>query len=327
MRAVFFSNQGRQFVDRDRPSPQAGEVLIRVRMAGICNTDLELAKGYMNFSGVPGHEFVGVVEAAPDAPEWLGRRVVADINRGCGGCARCLSGDSRHCATRTTMGIFGWDGAFAEWMAAPATNLIAVPDDLPDREAVFAEPLAAALEVSQQVHLTAKTRLAVLGDGKLGILAACGLRHFCPGIVLVGRHPEKLDAAARQGVAVRLAAEQEGCDERFDVVVEATGRPDGLARAMEMTRPEGIIVAKTTVAATAPLNLAKLVVDEISVVGSRCGDLSLALHHLRERLVDVTPLIEAEYALEDFEAAFARASRPGARKVLVRIGEETRKTA
>ncbi|NMC48743.1 MAG: alcohol dehydrogenase catalytic domain-containing protein, partial [Desulfovibrio sp.] len=158
MRAVSFSNQGRRLVDRDRPSPQDGEALIRIRMAGICNTDLELAKGYMNFSGVPGHEFVGVVEAAPDAPEWLGMRVVADINRGCGRCARCLSGDGRHCANRTTMGIFGWDGAFAEWMLAPVKNLLAVPDDLPDREAVFAEPLAAALEVSQQVHLTAKTR-------------------------------------------------------------------------------------------------------------------------------------------------------------------------
>ncbi len=323
MRAVYFSNQGRQLVDRDRPFPQAGEALIRIRMAGICNTDLELAKGYMNFSGVPGHEFVGIVEAAPDAPEWLGRRVVADINWGCGRCARCLSGDCRHCANRTTMGIFGWDGAFAEWMVAPVKNLLAVPDGLPDREAVFAEPLAAALEVSQQVHLTAKTRMAVLGDGKLGILAACGLRYFCPGIVLVGRHPEKLDTAARQGVTVRLTSEQERRDERFDVVVEATGRPDGLARAMEMTRPEGIIVAKTTVTATAPLNLAKLVVDEISVVGSRCGDLSLALHYLHEHLVDVTPLIEAEYALEDFEAAFSRASRPGARKVLVRIGQET----
>ncbi|QLA19487.1 MDR/zinc-dependent alcohol dehydrogenase-like family protein [Desulfolutivibrio sulfoxidireducens] len=324
MRAVYLSNNGMTLSLRERPEPKAGEALIRVLVAGICNTDLELAKGYMDFSGVPGHEFVGVVEAAPDAPEWLGRRVVADINWGCGRCARCLSGDPRHCGDRTTLGIHGWDGAFAEWMVAPVKNLLSVPDGLPEREAVFAEPLAAALEVSQQAHLTARTRVAVLGDGKLGILAACGLRHFCPGIVLIGRHAHKLEVAARQGVTVRLASELKGRDERFDVVVEATGRADGLARAMDMVRPEGTIVAKTTVAATAPLDLARLVVDEITVMGSRCGDLSLALHFLESRLVDVAPLIEAEYPLADFETAFARASRPGARKVLVRIDDEKR---
>jgi threonine dehydrogenase-like Zn-dependent dehydrogenase len=320
MRAVVFHGQSRCVTDREAPRAGAGQVLIRVELAGICNTDVELAKGYMGFSGIPGHEFVGVVEDAPDAPHWVGKRVVADINWGCGACPVCLATDSRHCPDRTTMGIAGWDGAFAQWLAAPVANLHAVPDAVPDREAVFAEPLAAALEVSQQVHLTARTRLAVLGDGKLGVLIACALRHACPGIVLIGKHARKLDTAARQGVRVRLLDEQLARRERFDVVVEATGREDGLARAMDMVRPEGIIVAKTTVAGTSPVNLARLVVDEISLVGSRCGDLSLALHYLKERLVDVAPLIEAEYGLEDFEAAFARASRPGARKVLLRVG-------
>jgi threonine dehydrogenase-like Zn-dependent dehydrogenase len=319
MRAVSFHGQNRGVTDREKPRAGAGQALIRVRLAGICNTDVELAKGYMGFSGIPGHEFVGVVEEAPDAPEWIGRRVVADINWGCGTCRTCLSADARHCPNRTTMGIAGWDGAFAQWLAAPIVNLHAVPDTVPDREAVFAEPLAAALEVSQQVHLTAAARCAVLGDGKLGILIACALRHACPGILLIGKHPGKLETAARQGVRVRLLEEQLACGERFDVVVEATGREDGLARAMEMVRPEGTIVAKTTVAGTAPLSLAKLVVDEIRVVGSRCGDISLALHYLSQRLVDVTPLIEAEYDLEDFETAFARAARPGARKILLRI--------
>jgi len=319
MRAVMFHGNNRCVTDQDKPRAGAGQALIRVSLAGICNTDVELAKGYMGFSGIPGHEFVGVVEDAPDAPEWIGRRVVADINWGCGSCRTCLSADSRHCPNRTTMGIAGWNGAFAQWLAAPVVNLHAVPDAVPDREAVFAEPLAAALEVSQQVHLTADMRCAVLGDGKLGILIACALRHACPGIVLIGKHARKLETAARQGVRTRLLEEQLALGERFDVVVEATGREDGLARAMAMVRPEGVIVAKTTVAGTAPLNLAKLVVDEISVVGSRCGNLSLALHYLAQRLVDVTPLIEAEFDLEDFEAAFTQASRPGARKILLRV--------
>lgn len=319
MRAVVFTPAGRGLEDREKPRPGAGQVLIRVAVAGICNTDVELAKGYMGFSGIPGHEFVGVVEEAPDAPQWLGRRVTAEINWGCGSCPTCLSTDARHCPNRTTMGIAGWDGAFAQWLIAPLANLHAVPDTVPDREAVFAEPLAAALEVSQQVHLKAGTRLAVMGDGKLGILIACALRHVCPGVLLVGRHPHKLETAAAQGVAVRLADEQAARRERFDVVVEATGREDGLARAMDLVRPEGVIVAKTTVAETSRVNLARLVVDEISLVGSRCGDLSLALHYLKERLVDVTPLIEAEYDLEDFETAFVRASRPGARKILLRM--------
>lgn len=320
MRAVYFSGQDQCLTDREKPAPRPGEALIRVALAGICNTDVELAKGYMGFSGVPGHEFVGVVEAAPDAPQWIGRRVAADINWGCGACPVCLAADSRHCPNRTTLGIAGWDGAFAQWIVAPLGNLHAVPDAVPDREAVFAEPLAAALEVSQQVHLTAKTRMAVLGDGKLGILIACALRHLCPGLVLIGRHASKLDVAARQGVSTRLASQQKERRERFDVVVEATGREDGLARALDLVRPEGMIVAKTTVAGTAPLNLSRLVVDEISLVGSRCGDIALALHFLSERLVDVTPLIEAEYDLEEFPAAFARACRPGAGKILVRIG-------
>jgi threonine dehydrogenase-like Zn-dependent dehydrogenase len=320
MRAVSFSGQNQCLTDREKPEPRPGQALIRVTMAGICNTDVELSKGYMGFSGVPGHEFVGVVEAAPDAPQWIGRRVAADINWGCGVCTVCLTTGSRHCPNRTTLGIAGWDGAFAQWLVAPTVNLHAVPDSVPDREAVFAEPLAAALEVSQQVHLTAKTRMAVLGDGKLGILIACALRHVCPGIVLIGKHAHKLDVAARQGVSTRLLAEKEERRERFDVVVEATGREDGLARAMDLVRPEGMIVAKTTVAGTTPLNLSRLVVDEISLVGSRCGDMALALHYLKERLVDVTPLIEAEYDLEDFPAAFARACRPGAGKILLRIG-------
>ncbi|MEF3696660.1 MDR/zinc-dependent alcohol dehydrogenase-like family protein [Desulfolutivibrio sp.] len=320
MRAVSFSGQNQCLTDREKPEPRPGQAVIRVTVAGICNTDVELAKGYMGFSGTPGHEFVGVVEAAPDAPQWIGRRVAADINWGCGVCPVCLTTGSRHCPNRTTLGIAGWDGAFAQWLAAPVANLHAVPDSVSDREAVFAEPLAAALEVSQQVHLTAKTRLAVLGDGKLGILIACALRHVCPGIVLIGKHARKLEVAARQGVRARLLADQEERRERFDVVVEATGREDGLARAMDLVRPEGMIVAKTTVAGTAPLSLARLVVDEISLVGSRCGDIALALHYLKERLVDVTPLIEAEYDLEDFVEAFVRASRPGAGKILLRIG-------
>lgn len=317
MKAAMFQDGRVTMVERERPAPGPGEALVRVLRAGVCATDLELVKGYMGFSGVAGHEFVGRVEAAPDHPEHVGARVAADINRGCGTCLPCLGGDPRHCRTRTVMGIAGWDGAFAEYLVAPVAGLHLVPDAVSDAAAAMAELLAAALEPSQQLALTARARLLILGDGRLGLLSALALRHHVPGLVLAGRHAEKLAIAARAGVTARAADEVAGSGERFDVVIEATGRPDGLALALALTRPEGTIVAKTTVCEPSALDLARLVVDEISLVGSRCGDMALAVHYLKEKLVDVRPLIEAEYPFARFPEALAHAGRKGALKVQV----------
>ncbi|MBI4807108.1 MAG: alcohol dehydrogenase catalytic domain-containing protein [Desulfovibrio sp.] len=312
MLRVVFTNGSFFLEPQQKPVPAEDEVLVRVLVAGICNTDIELIKGYMNFSGTPGHEFVGVVEAAPSAPGIMGKRVVADINIATG------TGDHRHAPGRKVLGILGKDGAFAHYLTLPASNCHLVPDLLNDEAAVFAEPLAAALEVGQQVHILATDRVAVLGDGKLGILAALGLRHLCPGLVLVGKHPDKLAIAGNQGIKTCLAGNVAG---PFDLVVEATGRPQGIQMALDLVRPEGVIVLKSTTEAQACLNLSRVVVQEITLVGSRCGDTALALDHLARGLVDPAGLIEATYPLESFEEAFAHASRPGARKVLLRMSQ------
>ena len=311
LRVVF--NKGAMALEPlQKPAAGQDDALIRVLLAGICNTDIELFKGYMNFSGTPGHEFVGVVEAAPARPKLVGKRVVADINIGPG------QGDHRHAPGRKVLGILGTDGAFAHYLTIPAANCHVVPEGLADEVAVFAEPLAAALEVGQQVHIRGTDRVAVLGDGKLGILVALGLRHLCPGIVLAGKHPDKLAIAAGQGVRTTLAGKILG---PFDLVVEATGSLQGIEMALDLVRPEGTIVLKSTTQAKASLDLARVVVQEITLVGSRCGDMALALDHLANGLVDPAGLIEAVYPFERFEEAFTAASRHGARKVLIRMSQ------
>ncbi len=312
MPKVLFENRTVSLAGQERPVPGPDEALIRVLTAGICNTDIELLKGYMNFSGTPGHEFVGVVEEAASASHLVGRRVVADINIGPG------PGDHRHTEGRRVLGILDCPGAFATWLVLPVRNLILVPEGLPDEAAVFAEPLAAGLEVAQQVHIKATDRVLVLGDGKLGVLTALGLRHYCPRLVLAGRHPDKLAIAQAQGVRTSLSQHLFGA---FDIVVEATGNPEGLGQALKLVRPEGTIVPKSTTEADSSINLAQIVVREITLVGSRCGDLRLALDHLSSGLVDPSGLIQSVHPLDDFARAFAEASRPGARKVLLRIGQ------
>jgi threonine dehydrogenase-like Zn-dependent dehydrogenase len=322
MLAAYIDNRNLSLVELPVPVPGPGQALLRPVLAGICNTDLELLAGYYGFRGVPGHEFVAVVEEAPERPDLLGQRVVADINAGCGTCARCLGGDPRHCPGRRTIGIRDWDGALAQRLLAPTVNLRPVPVGLADELAVFAEPLAAALEIGQQVHIRAGMRVLVLGDGKLGLLAALGLRHLAPGLTLAGRHEGKLAIAGAQGVATRLVPAGGEGDlpaslGRFDLVVEATGRPQGLDLALNMVRPEGVVVAKTTSHLPTSLNLAKVVVEEITILGSRCGDLGLALDHLAQGWVDPRPLIEAFYPFTQVAEAFIHASRPGGLKVLV----------
>jgi threonine dehydrogenase-like Zn-dependent dehydrogenase len=301
--------------DHPTPTPRPGEALIRVRVAGVCNTDLELVKGYMQFKGIPGHEFVGVVERAPGAEKWEGRRVVGDINVACGDCPTCRAGRLTHCPHRTTLGIAGRDGAFAEYLTLPVRNLHAVPDSLSDETAVFTEPLAAACEILQQVHVHPTDRVTVLGDGKLGLLCAQTLALTGCALTIVGHHQEKLDILARRGIVTALG---EGAVEaEADLVVEATGHPAGYAAARRLVRPRGIVVLKSTYHGPVDADLTMAVVDEITLVGSRCGPFAPALRLLERNLVEVAPLIQARYPLDEAITAFEHAARPGTLKVLV----------
>ena len=300
------------------PEPAPGEALVRVTLAGICNTDLELIKGYMGFRGVLGHEFVGIVEASPD-PALLGQRVVGEINAYCGECPTCRAGRPTHCPHRTTLGIFGRDGAFADFLTLPARNLHVVPETVSDRVAVFTEPLAAALEILEQVAVRPTDRVVVLGDGKLGLLVAQVLALTGCDLVAVGRHERKLDILRRRGIAVRLADDLSALGEA-DIVVECTGNPDGFAAARRLLRPRGTLVLKSTYHGLASVDLTGLVVDEITLVGSRCGPFAPALRLLASGLVEVEPLIDAVYPLDEGLAAFERAATRGTLKVLLSVG-------
>lgn len=305
--------------DLPRPEPAEGEARVRVLAAGICNTDLELVGGYYPFTGVPGHEFVGRVEAAPGAEEWEGRRVVGEINAACGACPACRAGRRTHCERRTVLGIRGRDGAFAESLTLPVANLHEVPDGLPDDAAVFTEPLAAALEVREQVPIDAGDRVVVVGDGKLGNLVAQTLALTGCALTVIGRHPGKLALLAARGIAT-ARADEGVADGRADVVVECTGNAEGLERARRAVRPRGTIVLKSTYRGRSSLDVSRIVVDEITLVGSRCGPFAPALALLVEGRVEVRSLVHARFPLHEAVAAFAEASRPGVMKVLVETG-------
>ncbi len=300
---------------------------MRVRVSGVCDTDLQLARGYMDFRGVPGHEFVGEVIAGDD-PKWSGKRVVADINAGCGACAECATGRGPHCATRTVLGIAGRSGAFAELLAVPERCLVAVPDSLDDDRAVFAEPLAAALHVLDELELLqdARTpsRAIVLGDGKLGQLIARALASQGGVVVtMVGRHPHKLALARAAGIETFLEAELPVSLRGAPLVVEATGSEGGLTQALALVAPRGTIVLKTTVAARLTVDLSSLVINEVRLVGSRCGDIGRAVDVLASGAVDPLPLVEARYPLARGDEALAHAGRRGALKVLIDVPAST----
>ena len=316
MRAAVIDEQGLRVVrDHPIPEPPPGEVRIRTLLAGICNTDVEILRGYADFQGVPGHEFVGVVDEAGD-PALLGRRVVGEINAGCGTCESCRAGRASHCPNRTALGIRDRDGALADYFCLPHANLHPVPDSISDEAAVFVEPLAAACRILEQVHVGPAQRVVVLGDGKLGLLVAQVLFLTGSRLTVVGRHPEKLSILACQGIETRIEGqEQEG---NADLVVECTGQPGGLAAARQLLRPEGTLVLKSTYHGPVEVDFSQMVVDEIGVVGSRCGPFAPALRMLAQGLVDVSSLVEAEYPLDQARAAFEHAGRKGALKILVR---------
>ena len=301
--------------DRPDPEPSRDDALVRVRRAGVCNTDLEIARGYMGFRGILGHEFTGVVEAGP--AEWLGTRVVGEINFACGACEACRRGLGRHCPARRVMGIQDADGAFAERVAVPVRNLHRVPGAVDDDEAVFAEPLAAAFEILEQVPVSPGKRCLVLGDGKLGLLAAQVLAGTGARVRAVGHSATKLAHLDGLGVETLLASELRPEAERADVVVEATGSATGFSAAVAATRPRGTLVLKSTVAERSCVDLAPIVIHEISVVGSRCGPFPPALSALAERSVRVSPLVSERFPLARADVALRRAGEPGVLKVLI----------
>lgn len=316
MRALVFDGALR-VEERPDPRPSPGEALIAVRRAGICNTDVEIARGYMGFHGVLGHEFVGeVLEVRDDAHRaWVGRRVAGEINLGCGACGRCLAGLSRHCKTRTVLGILGRDGALAERVTLPVANLHAVPDALDDDGAVFIEPVAACFEVLEQLKVEPDARVVVLGDGKLGLMLAQVLRATGCDLTLVGKHPRKLEIAEATGVKTAHLDDHVPGD--ADVVVEATGSPAGLDRALSLVRPRGTLVLKSTFHGAPTVNTARIVIDEVCVLGSRCGPFAPAARALAAGRVDPRPLIDATYPLRDAVAAFEHAQRARVLKVLI----------
>ncbi len=316
MQALYASGGAIRVIDDyPRPEPTPDEALLRVLRAGICATDLELQRGYKGgFEGVPGHEFVGRVEACARQPELIGRRVVGEINLSCGGCARCRQGMPTHCERRRVLGILRKDGAFADYLTLPVENLHIVPDALSDVEAAFVEPLAACFEIVEQAQLRPTDATLVLGDGKLGLLAAQVLRLTCAQVTLRGRHREKLAIAQSLGIET-VYADDAPYPAAYDLVVECTGSAAGLELARQLTRPRGTIILKSTVAQPATLDLAPFVVDEITVIGSRCGPFAPALRALERGLVSVAPLLGATYPLSRGVEAFARAAQHGMLKV------------
>jgi threonine dehydrogenase-like Zn-dependent dehydrogenase len=301
--------------DVPMPVPPPNEVLIRVVRAGICNTDLELVRGYYPYRGILGHEFVGIVESAG---EWHGRRVCGEINAACGDCVQCRAGRNTHCDRRTVLGIVNRDGVFAEYLMLPFENLHAVPDSVPDDEAVFTEPLAAALEITQQIQIRPMDQVIVLGDGKLGLLCAQVLALTGCHLLALGRHPQKLALLAARGI--RTALVTEAPDMRADVVVECTGSAEGFELVRKFLHPRGKLVLKSTYAGLASVDLSRIVVDEITVVGSRCGPFAPALELLARKLIDVRSLIHARYPLREGLAAMEHARQPGVLKVLLEVG-------
>jgi threonine dehydrogenase-like Zn-dependent dehydrogenase len=299
------------------------EAVVRVIKSGICNTDLEIVRGYAGFEGTIGHEFVGVVCDASDSPNLIGQRVVGEINAGCGVCDLCKKGDPRHCPTRTVLGIHDRDGAHAEFLTLPARNLHVVPDGVSDEEAVFAEPLAAAYGITEQVDIKPETRLAVIGDGKLGLLCAFSLELKTRNIVLIGKHAEKLAHARMNGRNIETIQlhDVSKLQAGFDVVVEASGSESGFATAMDLVRPRGKIVLKSTFHGTPTWEASRVVVNEITIVGSRCGSFEPVLDLLASKKVRVDDLISEEFALGDGVKAIDTAASKGVLKVLLAMSK------
>ncbi len=316
MKALRFENNNLHLAEIAEPYLE-NEVTVRVLKSGICNTDLEIVKGYAGFEGTIGHEFVGVVEAAADAPHLIGKRVVGEINAGCGECEWCRQGDSRHCSKRTVLGIIGRDGAHAEFLTLPARNLFEVPGNVSNEQAVFVEPLAAAFGITEQVGIFPETRVAIIGDGKLGNLCAQSLALKSRLVFLIGKHQEKLKLVEKRNIETVLLENALKLNKSFDVVVEASGSESGFNLALDLLKPRGKLVLKSTFHGETKWQAWRVVVEEITIVGSRCGRFQPAIDLLKNKQVDVESLISEELSLSEGVKAIERAGRKGVMKVIL----------
>lgn len=318
MKALRFTGGSLKLADVPAPDNDA-EALVRVTRSGICNTDLEIVRGYAGFEGTVGHEFVGIVENAGDAPHLIGKRVVGEINAGCGVCEKCMAGDPRHCPSRTVLGIHGRDGAHAEFLQLPSRNLLVIPDNVSDEQAVFAEPLAAAFGITEQVGILPETKVAVIGDGKLGLLCAMSLALRSQNVTIIGKHASKLAIAEKSGIeGVLLDNVTPSMSRRFDVVVEASGSESGFATALDLVRPRGKVVLKSTFHGTPTWAASRVVVDEVTIVGSRCGRFAPALELLKSGSINLEDMIDCEFPLSKGIDAFKRAASKGSLKVILK---------
>jgi threonine dehydrogenase-like Zn-dependent dehydrogenase len=317
MRGLYLKDGELQFLsDYSKPEPEAGFSLVRVTTAGICSTDLELVKGYHGFQGILGHEFVGIVEQSDD-DAMVGQRVVGGINIGCGSCSICLGRGPEHCLERTVLGIINHDGAFADYLLLPDENLVTVPDVVGDETAIFTEPLAAALRILEQTMIRPSADIAVVGPGRLGMLIGQVLRLSGSQVTMLGRRAESLSLARE--LRFQCGFVDEAIDARFDVVVEATGNEAGLAHSLRIIRPQALLILKSTFAGMANVDLSKIVVSEITVIGSRCGPFEPALRLLTSGKIETLGMIDGRYSLSNGIAAFAHAAQPGIRKILLQI--------
>lgn len=316
MKSLYYNQSGNVLEVRDIPMPERakGESLIRVLYAGICNTDIEIIKGYMGYEGVLGHEFVGIVEESDDSL-LTGRRVVGEININCGKCDLCRQGMGNHCQVRSVLGILGKDGCFTQYITMPDQNLRIIPDNISDINAVFIEPLAAALRPLDQVSLKKGASICVLGDGKLGILSAIVYSHYFDDVILMGKHEGKLNKASHFGIRTMIFDKDHS---RFDVIIECTGKAIGIVHALDMLRPGGNLILKTTSADSMDISLSKIVIDEITITGSRCGNFDRAISFL-EKGIDLSSLVSRVFPLEEGIEAVAYSKKRDIIKVLLNI--------
>lgn len=323
MKAIVFNDKDGLHLDNNYKKPvlQKGEALIKVTLAGICNTDYEITKGYMGYNGILGHEFIGTVEEINDEDKsLLGKRVTAEISYGCNNpeCEWCAVKNYRHCPDRHTLGIWRKDGCFAEYVTMPLNVLFEIPENVEDEQAVFVEPLAAACEITEQLHIQPIQRVVVLGDGKLGLTTALTLSAQGLDVTLIGKHQNKLDIAKNQGVKTQLLQDTK-IENIYDVVVEATGSVSGFETSLSLVKPRGVLVLKSTIATGKELNLAPIVINEITVLGSRCGQFPPALNLLAKHRIDFKPFISAVYSIDDAIEAFEANKSKETLKVLIKF--------
>ena len=303
-------------LDKNYPDPEFNETLVRVSLAGICGTDLEILDGYMQYNGILGHEFVGVVEKSSNS-DLIGKRVVGEINAGCGKCDSCVNGVERHCPSRTVLGILKRNGAFAEFLSLPEKNLHVIPDSISDEQAVFVEPLAAAFEINEQVSLKPEWNVAVVGDGRLAQLIIQVIKLTCSNITCFGKHEKKLEGLVQSGIKIKVGIESTD-EQLFDLVIEATGSNSGFSDTMKLVKPRGTVILKSTIASRENLDLTPTIINEITLIGSRCGLFKPAIEALASGKISVNSMIDSTFSLEKFEDAIIYAKKPDTLKVFLK---------